>query len=481
MAQSIKHRKKTLSDAKSQHWDIIIIGGGITAAGIFRQASLDGYKTLLIEKEDFASGTSWCSSKLIHGGLRYLEQFNIKLVAESIREKNHLLAHAPDLVKPLPFLFPVYENDRRPLWMIHLGTWLYALLSKLRTKPKKFTAADLKISYPQLKKENLIGGILYQDAQTIDTSLTLSCILSGLEKHALALNHVCCQDILMEGDRVSGVLIKDEISHTSHQMFGSWIIDATGPWKELNYKKNVPMVYSKGSHLVLKHNPFKLSSAVTMFSPDDGRVMFCIPWLEHTLVGTTDAPTQDQPDHVAITQKEIEYMQRTLQHYFPDQPYKVVSHFSGLRTLIGTANRLSDIKRDHHIKIPKPGLLHVYGGKLTAFTKIALDVMHKIQSVDHAPKSKRHLKNFKTPHQPDINHLTMSDLKHFIEHEMAFTVSDILIRRTLANIRLEDHGQRYLKLVKEALQQHFGYDDVQIQQQIQDYNIQSQQFDIGES
>lgn len=483
MAQKdpFQERKKQLQEVQNSKWDIIIVGGGITGAGIFRQASLDGYKVLLIEKEDFGSGTSWCSSKLIHGGLRYLEQFNFKLVFESIKEKHHLLKYAPDLVKPIPFLFPVYEQDRRPLSMIHMGTWIYSLLSKLKTNPKKFSAKEIIKKIPTINPDKLKGGVLYQDAQTVDSFLTLSCILSGQSKQSLALNHTCCQSFLSQNDQTHGILFKDEITQDTYQAFGKWVVNATGPWKELNHKSNVPMVYSKGSHLVLQGNPFKLESAITLFSPDDGRVIFCIPWLENTLLGTTDVKTKENPDHVSITQEEIEYLQNVLEHYFPGLHYKIISHFSGLRTLIGVGKQdLSKIKRDHEIDIPQKGLIQIYGGKLTAFTKMALDTMHLIQKNDSYFKTRRHLKSFISAYQPNIEKLSRKDILYFIEHEYAFTISDILIRRTLANIRLEDHGQRYLKLVQETLQTYFKYSEQDIKKQTQRFLIQSQQFDLDE-
>ncbi|MEZ4818986.1 MAG: FAD-dependent oxidoreductase [Bdellovibrionota bacterium] len=407
----------------------------------------------------------------MHGGLRYLEQYNFSLVAESIKEKSYLLTYAPHLVHPLPFMFPVFYNDRKPLWMIYLGTWLYALLARFESTPTWFSSQKLLNKIPYLRAKGLTGGVLYQDAQTIDARLTLSSILSGLQDHAMAINHCMCLAWIEDSSKITGVHIQDGLTQKSYHVQGKWIIDATGPWQESKYKDRVAMVYSKGSHLVIQDNPFQLTSAVTMFSPEDGRVMFCIPWLGHTLVGTTDEATQETPDHVETTAKEVAYMQQTLQHYFPHQTnYTIISAFSALRTLIGsTSKNLSALKRDHQINIPKSGLVQVYGGKLTAFTKIALDVMHAIQKQDGSAFSIRHHQTFASVLDVEPLRLTAKDIETLITKEMACSVSDILIQRTFCNLRLADHGQQYIPLITELLQKHFHYTDQQMHKQVHDY------------
>lgn len=478
----IQTRSQKLKKASQQTWDIIIIGGGITGAGIFRQASLDGFKTLLVEKEDFASGTSWCSSKLIHGGLRYLEQYNFGLVAESVAEKNYLQKYAPNLVHILPFMFPVYKTDRRPLWMIYIGTWIYALLSKFKTRPNLLSKHDIATYASLIENTDLTGAVLYHDAQTVDAYLTLSAVKSGLNTNAHAFNHCFCEILLENDDEVHGVRVRDELTQKTFNLQSSWVINATGPWKNLPHKDTAPITYSKGSHILIKGNPFSIKTAVTMFSPEDGRVMFCIPWMGHTLVGTTDEPTEEKPDHVSISDKEVSYMKNTLSHYFPSVPtYDILSHFSGLRTLIGNpTGDLSQMKRDHQMDVPKKGLLQIYGGKLTAFAKMALDVMHKIQTIDRKPRSQRHNISFASVLSPHPKSLNTSIVEKMVEDELACTVSDVLIRRSLCNLLLEDHGKQHIPLVCEVLQRVFGYTEEQIHQQIQDFYQQSQQFETSQ-
>lgn len=471
-----QERVRSLADTT---WDVVIIGGGITGAGVFRQSCLDGLKTLLIEKNDFASGTSWCSSKLIHGGLRYLEQFNLKLVLESVREKKYLQTHASELVQPLTFVFPVFETDKRPLWMVHLGTWLYALLSGFSTFPRHRSPRVLSTSMPHLTQEGLTGAISYTDAQTIDAYLTIANIMAGCNHQGKAFNHMQALDYHVKDDQISSVSCVDTLTQTNVHISAKQVIDATGPWANLPYKDPQTMTFSKGSHVLLEGNPFELSAAVTMTSPDDGRVMFCIPWMDHTLVGTTDVMTEATPDDVMISEEEKTYILKTLQMYFPNVPItssSIKSSFAGLRAMIHDPNKpLSQVSRDHHITTPLANLVCVYGGKLTCFASMALQIMHAFQKKRNLSKSKRHHQHLPTYPMFDASQLTKDNVRTLIHDTHARTVADVLIRRTLANLFCKDHGAHLIDMVTETLEEEMHYTQDMLHTQIEQYWKQSQQ------
>jgi glycerol-3-phosphate dehydrogenase len=440
---------------------------------------LAGHKTLLLEKNDYASGTSWCSSKLIHGGIRYLEQAKIGLMAESIAEKKRLLRLAPQLVTPLPFLFPVYQGDRRWLATIWLGTWMYALLAKLHHTPSHQTPHDIATQWPMLSQQQLKGGMLYQDAQTLDTHLTLASVLAGQSDHTQAFNHMQVDHIGSASSQHHTLTTCDQLTKRVQQFVGKKVVLATGPWMDLSDPKQKQIVYSKGSHWVLQGNPLQLTSAVTMFSPTDGRVMFVIPWCGHTLVGTTDTPSNEAPDFVRITPQEHDYIHETLTHYFPNvsaHDLKPMASFAGLRTLVGQKGQasLSSLSREHAVQQTKPGVWEIYGGKLTTFRNMAHDMLKQMGLATASSSAD-------TP-WPKLLHadpetLTPEQVHHLIEHEQACTVSDVLLFRTLANLRMPDHGQRHWNMVGQCLSDAFGYTPAQLSKQIQAYQTQSQQFE----
>jgi len=382
-----KTRQNTLERLQNENFDLLIIGGGINGAAIARDAALRGLKTALIEKRGFASGTSSRSSKLIHGGLRYLEHFNFSLVKESCRERNLLVKHCPGLVKPLPFFFPVFKDDRLPLWMVSLGLKIYDWMDRTSNfKPhQKISADSIKEIEPGIKSDSFKGGAIYFDAQTDDARLVLENINDARKHGALAGNWIEARHIQKEG-KVFTVQARDFFTGSDFKINALSVINAGGPWVDLVLGLNgtfpKPMLqFSKGVHLFLKPGKISIQQAVTIQSSKDDRILFIIPVTPHEraetfiLIGTTDTHYQDSLDQVSATTEEIHYLLEELKRYFPAVKISqedILSTFSGIRPLIAQGKKDSQkVSRGDKIVESASGLITVAGGKLTTFRNMA--------------------------------------------------------------------------------------------------------------
>lgn len=374
-------------------YDVLIVGGGINGAAIAHMAARNGLKVALLEKNDFASGTSSKSTKLIHGGLRYLETFDLDLVRESLRERSFLLRDAPHLVKPLSFIIPVYRGDRKPLWMMRLGVWLYDRLAGNCTIGKhRFVPRDeLLGSMPGLKQEGLLGGVSYYDAQMDDARLVLENVLSAQARGAHVANYVEVRSFLKKDGKAAGVLAFDGIGGLEFEISARKVVCAVGPWTNLLMHKeegNVPPLVrtTKGIHVVC-HG--KLSDhALIIPTSRDKRVFFVIPWMGNSLIGTTDTDYTADPDRVAADQEDIDYLFRELRRVFPSagslsaqeifKKEKIITIFAGLRPLAHKQGEPAKISRHHVIKQAYSGIIYVMGGKYTTYRKIAEDCLKEI-------------------------------------------------------------------------------------------------------
>lgn len=365
------------------------MGGGITGAGIARDAVLRGLSVALVEKLDFGSGTSSKSSKLVHGGLRYLEQGELKLVFESVNERNRLMRLARHLVRPLPFLVPHFKGDKRWLVTLDFGLYLYealCLFGGYRNHRTYRTAKTLELE-PGLRKQGLTGGIVYYDALTDDARLTLENVLDAQANGAVIANHARAGALLREGDRVSGVRVTDELSGEAFDARAKVVVNATGPWSdEVRALAGEPPLLkpTKGIHLVVDAKRLPAQHALFMTHPGDKRVMFAIPWgLGRTVIGTTDTFFDGKPDTVEPTRTDVEYCLGAANHFFPDSkltPDDVISTWSGLRPLLKPPDAsagASQVSREH-LLVEAPGFLTIAGGKLTTYRTMAGEV------VDHA-------------------------------------------------------------------------------------------------
>jgi len=371
-------------------FDMVVIGGGITGAGIFRHGALLGLKTLLIEKDDFAYGTSSRSSKLIHGGLRYLEQLNFSLVFESAQERGNLMRIAPNIVKPLPFIIPVYEDSPRSFWKICAGMWLYDILGAFHNykNHKKISKTMLFKCESALKQERLKGGVLYYDATTDDSRLTLETVLDGIKAGGMALSRAEVVSALYKNGRVNGVVIVDRIDGSTHEVMTNCVVVAAGVWTEqvlsrLDALQMGPKLRpTKGAHIVFDRSRLPLAHAVVMNSPIDRRVTFAIPWCGATLIGTTDTDFTGSPDDVFVDKQDVDYLLTTARHYFPEArltPDAIKGTWAGLRPLLSAEGLPpSEISREHKVTTDSRGIVAIAGGKLTTYRVMAAEAIKKV-------------------------------------------------------------------------------------------------------
>jgi len=382
MIRDIERLKRTT-------YDILVIGGGINGAAIAHLAAKRGMKIALLEKGDFASGTSSKSTKLIHGGIRYLENLEVDLVYESLRERHIQLEAAPHLVKPLPFVIPVYQGDKRPLWMMQLGVFFYDLLAgKYRVKPRKNLTREEVINLePGIEQKGLKGGVLYYDAQMDDARLCLENVLMAARYGAHVANYVRAVSFVKENGRVAGVRAHDMLGIKEFEVRAKRVICAAGPWTNELLRLDIPHAKkkvrtTKGIHIVLKGEVSK--HAVLIGSQSDRRIFFVIPWMGNSLIGTTDTDYVASPDKVKVEKEDIDYLVRESRRVFPALdfgPGNILATFAGLRPLIRKGGSPRKVSRKHLFYSSKSGVIFVVGGKYTTYRKVAEDCVNRIHRI----------------------------------------------------------------------------------------------------
>src|SRR5262245_58750584 len=373
-------------------YDIVVIGGGITGAGIARDAALRGLKVALFEKGDYASGTSSKSSKLIHGGLRYLEQGEIGLVFESVSERRVQTRVAPHLVRPLPFLIPIYKGARPGLELMNVGLWIYDSLALFRAPRlhKVFRGARAALELePALRSEGLRGALEYYDCNTDDARLVLE---NALDARALGADcHTYTEVTRLERGpegRITGVAVRDRLTGESRSVAARVVILAAGAWTdEMIARFAIPidrplLRRTKGVHIVVPRERLPLTRAITLISPIDHRVMFAIPWRERTVLGTTDTDFEGTADDVAADAADVDYLCQSANGVFPAarlEPCDVMSTWAGLRPLIAAPPNVdeSDVSREHEIFARNDGLVIIAGGKLTTYRRMARQAVNE--------------------------------------------------------------------------------------------------------
>ena len=386
-------RKGQIEKLQTEIFDIIVIGGGINGLGVARDAALRGLKVALIEKGDFGSGTSSASAKLIHGGLRYLETYQFKIVLESVKERNIQLKVAPHIVKPIHFVIPTFKGDRVKKWLILLGLYVYDLFSMFkRPRHKNLSKKRILELVPWLKKEKLNGGGLYCDAITDDARLCLVNAQAAYENGAVILNYVQAKDIVREKDNWL-VYAKDKIENKEIEIRGHTVVSVAGVWtKNFLYKEEkVPgIVFSKGSHLVFPQK-FKDFGITYSYQSRKGGG-YIIPWKNVTLIGTTDNIC-DNIEEANLTPKEdIEFLHKEVNRLCDKSSFfakdQIQATFAGIRPLFidekEREKEITDISREYKIVELEKGLIVVIGGKLTTYRLLAKKVVDKI--------TKKHLK-----------------------------------------------------------------------------------------
>ncbi|RKI02984.1 glycerol-3-phosphate dehydrogenase [Corallococcus sp. AB030] len=393
----------------SESFDLLVIGGGVTGAGAARDAALRGLKVALVEREDFASGTSSRSSRLIHGGLRYLEHGHLGLVFESSIERRRLLHLAPHLVRPLAFIWPVYEGARVPRWKLNAGLMLYDALSLFRNVKayQRLSLKQLVEAEPGIRSEGLKGGARYYDAATDDARLTLANALGASEAGAVVLNHASVKRLVLEDGKVKGAVVMDHLTGLEHTVHARAVVNATGPWSDeirqldsSQQERTGPAVRgSKGVHIAVPRSRLNIGDALTLLSPVDGRVMFILPADAFTLIGTTETATRAHPAEVRASEADVAYLLSSANAFFPEANLTredMVSAWAGIRPLAASGyhgnSDAGSASREHSIDVSPSGVLAISGGKLTTFRVMARDVVNAVE---------RHLSR---PHKKPVTH-----------------------------------------------------------------------------
>jgi glycerol-3-phosphate dehydrogenase len=378
---------KNRLNARQAPWDMVIIGGGATGVGVAVDAASRGYEVLLIEQSDFGKGTSSRSTKLVHGGVRYLEQGNISLVMEALKERGYLRQNAPHLVSDLAFVVPNYDWWEAPFYGV--GLKLYNLLAgKYGFGNSQILSREETLErLPTIKTEGLRGGVIYYDGQFDDSRLLINLVETASEQGATLVNYVQVTGLQKGGEEfIDTVLARDLESGEELTIQARVVINATGPFSDAVRRFADPAVKpmiapSQGIHLVFNRSFLVGNTAIMVPHTSDGRVMFAIPWHGHTLVGTTDTPISEATLEPVAMEQEIEFILSTAALYLDHAPQRsdVLSVFTGIRPLVksGDSSNTSALSRDHTIHIDSTGLISIAGGKWTTYRNMAEDCVNQ--------------------------------------------------------------------------------------------------------
>ncbi len=480
------------------NWDMIIIGGGITGAGIFLETVRLGLKVLLVEQQDFAWGTSSRSSKMIHGGLRYLKQGRLHLMRTSVNERENLLKQASGLVDPLGFLLPIYKKHGPGKLLMALALNIYGMLASFR-QHKFYKKKEFSDLCPQISTEQLIGGYHFLDAQVDDARLVLRLINQAVTEGGTAINYTKAVKVNRnQQGKVVGLVIQDSETTKTCELSSNLLINSTGVWAEKLHPspdKNKHIRPLRGSHLVLPAHILPVSEAVSFFHPKDKRPVFVLPWEGVVIYGTTDIDhKQDLNKEPRISQEEISYLLEGLRFYFPAikiSAQDCISTYSGIRPVL-SSGKVDPAKesREHSIWIDN-GLITVTGGKLTTFRKLAFDTIkaarsfirfdkkpcQKIAIFDNNPEitvKSEHLSpvswyrlagrygerlnkliDLATPEDltaiPGTN-ILWAEIKYAAKYEQVNHLSDLLLRRVRLGLLCQHGGCDYLGKVQNLCQ-----------------------------
>jgi glycerol-3-phosphate dehydrogenase len=370
-----------LAPLETQTWDLIVIGGGITGAGVAQQAARRGWKVLLLEQRDFAWGTSSRSSKLVHGGLRYLKEGDIKTTLHSVQERQRLMREAPDLIEPQSFLFANCKGRKPARWLFQTGLVIYDLMAR----HKNHFWADIARTQslvPGLAPPGLQGALVFTDAKTDDARLVLRVLMEAQRDGATVRNYVTVRELVLEEGRVAGVRAEDGATGKMYQIRAKCVVNATGAWTD-QLRSGVggkPLLRPlRGSHVVLPFWRLPVSQSVSLMHPRDGRPVFLYPWEGATLVGTTDLDHDGDTNlEPSITQAEVDYLLEAVNDQFPAAAITaadISACYSGVRPVVDDGNGDTSKAARDHVVMDEHGLISVAGGKLTTFRLMAQDAL----------------------------------------------------------------------------------------------------------
>lgn len=525
-------RDEILGASARRAYDLVVVGGGITGAAIARDGAMRGLRVALVEKEDLGAGTSSRSSKLVHGGLRYLQHLELRLVFEATRERAVLLRIAPHLVRPLPFLFPVYRGDPDGLAVIDAGMWLYDALSRF-TAPRlhqSVRGAETLAREPRLAPTGLVGAGIYYDAGTDDTRLTLATAISAWRHGADVLTYARATRLTRGRGGIDGIEVEDLLTGSAHRLAARVVVNATGPWTDrtraLGGRPSKAMLRpTKGVHLVVPWARLPVRHAVVLRGPEDRRVMFAIPWGLHTYVGTTDTDYEGDFDRIAASPEDARYLLHVVDRYFPECRLglqDIVSSWAGLRPLIhaDTASA-SDVSREHEVRVDEDGLVTIAGGKLTTHRRMASEVLaevaralgrHSIRvggcrtdrealpggeervetpemrelAAALPERAAEQLADVHGGEWPDVARLAAQDpslarpivpglpylmveVEHAMRREGALRLADVLARRTQVLLRADDRGLGAAPAVADRMAAYLGWDEARREAELAAY------------
>lgn len=493
-------------------WDICIIGGGATGLGIAVDAASRGYKTILLEKHDFAKGTSSRSTKLVHGGVRYLQQGNIKLVMEALKERGHLKKNAPHLVKNQSFIIPNYKWWENPFYGIGLKIYDW-MAGTLGLGPTQFLSKEETLELlPNLDPEGLRGGVLYHDGQFDDARLAIHLAMTAADHGATLVNYFGVNGLMKERDKVVGVKTIDSINNISYEIKAKVVINATGVFTDsvlkLDDKDSESIISpSQGIHLVFDKEFLPSGNAVMIPKTDDGRVLFAVPWHNKIIVGTTDTAIKNASEEPLAMDEEIKFIMTHIVRYLSKDPTyaDIKSVFAGLRPLVkGNTKNTATLSREHHISVSDSELITITGGKWTTYRKMAEDVMeiaiHKAGLEEKECKTKDLPIHGSIPTDDYFAPLyyygsdkekvlaligkdkTLSALIHpslpfikaeiiwAVQNEMCMTIEDALSRRTRALLLDAKASIESAPVVAQLMATEMGKDDNWIKEQINIFN-----------
>ena len=468
------NRKKNLKKVRqrTKPWDILIIGGGASGLGAALDAASRGYKTLLLEKHDFAKGTSSRSTKLVHGGVRYLQNGDISLVIEALRERGIMRKNAPHLVRDLSFVIPSYDWWNSPFY--GLGLKVYDMMAgKLGLGPSTLLGREETLDLiPNVKEDGLRGGVIYHDGQFDDSRMAISLGLTAEVHGATLLNYMEVSALKKENEMIVGVEAVDQISGNTYDIPAKVVINATGVFSDSIIQKDQPEAKpmirpSQGVHLVLDQSFLPGEHAIMVPQTTDGRVLFAVPWHDYVVVGTTDTPIDETLEEPIALEEEIDFILSNAAAYMTRKPNRsdVKSVFAGLRPLAASqdgSESTKEVSRHHKITVSTSGLLSILGGKWTTYRKIAEDAINTAIVVGGFPERKcntellpihgfdynsdwenpMHVYGTDADKIRDLNpssgesslstafHITPNMIQWAVTEEMALTLEDVLARRT---------------------------------------------------
>lgn len=503
-------------------WDIVVVGGGITGAGILREAARLGLRALLIEQQDFAWGTSSRSSKMVHGGLRYIAQGDIKLTKHSVQERERLISEAPGLVERLGYLFPIRKGQVPGKLLFNSLLKIYDKLAGIKTQ-NYYSRKNLLQRVSGLNPEKLKGASYYTDAITDDARMVMRVLHEAIgagDHNILAGNYIAAEQLLYhENGNVSGVQVRNKISQAQFNVHAKVVINATGAWVDtlrepVSGERTIRPL--RGSHIIIPHDCAPVQDALTLFHPEDKRAVFIFPWEHTTVIGTTDLDHEQTLEvEPSITDDEVRYLLTLVQQQFPSakiQQSDIISTYSGVRPVISKDRHKSPSKekRDHQVWIDK-GLVSVSGGKLTTFRLIALDTLKAVlplldQPGDAFVFSNKNTIFTKSDLQPadlpldnealvmrligcygnaagdivsaaktgeldTIKHtrFCLAEVRWCARHESILQLDDLLLRRTRLGLLLPYGGDAIFPAIQNICAEELGWDNADWTQQLTRY------------